>query len=216
MGQFLAFGVPFYDQIKEQWYLFEEGCFGDLSKQIVEFQFSHNPATKAGDTTNALKLCQNGRFCFDLEKAENGRGPLIASLCASGAASAISIGATFIRSHEEQVGDERVIVITEAKLNEISQVDDGMAGDNAFAFVVDTSEIEELVDGVHSEVYDVHHTLHKLSRGVKALKERVREREQRANYEFTSGYHREWQAEGLEWLRIRAVRRATERSIYAT
>lgn len=202
MGQFAAFGVPFYDQIKEQWYLLENDCFGDLSKQIVEFQFAHNPATKAGDTTNALELYQDGRFWFDLDKAENGRGPLIATLCASGAASSISIGATLMETRVENVDGEKVIVVTKAKLNEISQVSDGMAGDNAFAVVVDAENTQKPSDEIRSDVYDLHHRFHRL-----ALSKRTETEDSRCRPESKVRIH----VVSICSVAVRTVRRSCRR-----
>jgi hypothetical protein len=171
VGRILKFEVPFKNS--DIWWIYKDRCFGDLNKQIVNFQFAHNSATKAASTTDHLTILNDGRFELDLEAID--RGPFIASLAESGVAASISVGVDSIDHDWEYVGDEKVAVVRKARLVEISQLTEGAAGENAWCAVVDKDTFPELIDGVECEQFNLLHDLHKIAWKAKEIKRKVDE-----------------------------------------
>lgn len=82
----------------------------------------------------------------------------------------MSVGCDILAERTEQINGEAVRVITRARLSELTLCQAGAAGDNAFAYVVDTAFTPKPVAGLRSTTFKAAQLLHKLSRKVRSLK----------------------------------------------
>jgi hypothetical protein len=172
-GQFNAFNRPFI--YKDRIVILKPDCLGNVADHNVRFLTDHEPSTEAADTdSGALELMidsESGRFRLDLEKTA--RGCIIARMCEIGNRAAMSVGIDITEEHDEVISGYTVRVITGAILREISLVKDGVAGDDAWATLVDTTTTPKPVAGSRSPQFQLSHEHHKVNRTIRGIKSRI-------------------------------------------
>jgi Caudovirus prohead serine protease len=171
-GQSNAFGKAF--PYKNSLVLLKAGCFGNVDDYNVRFLIDHIDSTEVADNDGALELMvdEDGiQFRLDLEKTKLGN--VIARMCEVGSRSSISIGCDIHAEHDEIIDGQTVRVVTRALLKELTQCRAGAAGDDAFAMLVDTTVTPKPVAGSRSTMFNVGRDLHKISRKLAAIKERI-------------------------------------------
>lgn len=171
-GQFCAFDKPF--AYKESIVILKPGCFGDVGQYNVRFLTDHLASSEVADTDDALELMmdsESGRFRLDLEKTA--RGCIIARMCEVGSRAAMSVGCDIMEEHDEPIAGYKVRIVTRAILREISICKDGVAGDDAWATLVDTTVTPKPVAGSRSQQFQLSQERHKFNRTVRGIKSRI-------------------------------------------
>jgi phage head maturation protease len=172
-GQFNAFNRPFI--YKDRIVILKPDCLGNVADQNVRFLIDHLASSEVADTNDgSLELMidsDSGRFRLDLEKTA--RGCIIARMCDVGNRAAMSVGIDITEEHDEVISGYTVRVITSAILREISLVKDGVAGDDAWATLVDTTTTPKPVAGSRSPQFQLSHDQHKFNRTIRGIKSRI-------------------------------------------
>jgi prohead serine protease len=171
-GQFNAFNKPF--AYKDSIVILKPGWFGNVANNRVRFLIDHLASSEVADTDGALELMidsDSGRFRLDLEKTAG--GCVIARMCEVGNRAAMSVGCDIHEEHDEIIAGYKVRVVTRALLSEISICKDGVAGDDAFATLVDTTVTPKPVAGSRSPQFQLSHDQHKFNRTIRGIKSRI-------------------------------------------
>lgn len=181
---------------------FVPGCF-TRDMGVVAFEVDHNDGTRLATTDDALAIIDDDtslRFHLDLGKA-NGGGMIMRMVDADNRA-AMSIGCKIIDEAEKVIAGHKVRFISRARLEELSLVKAGAAGD-AFAVLVNSTVTPKPVAGQYSATFNAAHLLHK----VKAARPFAREPVQRSY--VTADELNRWQTEETERLQeyARSMRR---------
>jgi HK97 family phage prohead protease len=168
-GQVLRFNIPF--AYKDGIVMFEPDAFGDVEDHCVAFCIDHELETAVASTDNGLQLIVDDdgiQFRLDLEQAANGY--VVARLCEIGNREAMSVGCDLLEERTKNIAGHDVRVVSRARLREISLVKNGAAGENAFAFLVDTTVTPKPVAGSRSKKFQDYNALYKVSRKVREIK----------------------------------------------
>jgi HK97 family phage prohead protease len=168
-GQAIRFNVPV--PYNGTLIMFEPDAFGDIERHTVAFCIDHLETTEVASTDNGLSLIVDDdaiQFRLDLEQATNGY--VVAHLCEIGNREATSIGFEILDERTKTIAGHSVRIISRAKLREISICKNGAAGDNAFAYLVDTTVTPKPVAGARSKKFETYNAMYKLSRKVREIK----------------------------------------------
>jgi HK97 family phage prohead protease len=168
-GQVIRFNIPF--EYKDSLVMFEPDAFGDVEDHCVSFCIDHELETAVASTDHGLQLIVDDdaiQFRLDLERAANGY--VVARLCEIGNREAMSVCCDILEERTKTIAGYDVRVVNRARLREISLCNNGAAGDNAFAFLVDTTITPKPVAGSRSKKFQDYNALYKVSRKVRAIK----------------------------------------------
>jgi HK97 family phage prohead protease len=168
-GQAFKFNTPI--PYKDSVIMFLPDTFGDVEDHVVAFCLDHELDTEVASTNDGLQLIVDDdaiRFRLNLERAK--RGDVLARLCEIGNREAISIGFNILDEHTKTIAGHDVRIVTSARLVEISLLKAGAAGDNAFAFLVDTTVTPKPVAGARSTMFNLGQKLFSVSRKVRNMK----------------------------------------------
>jgi phage head maturation protease len=168
-GQFIKFNVivPYQDTL----ILFEPDAFGDVDQHTVAFRVDHESSFDVATTDNGLSLVIDDdaiQFRLDLEQSVNGY--VIAHMCEIGNRETMSIGFEILDERNKTIDGHSVRVISRARLIEGSLVNNGAAGVNAFAYLVDTTVTPKPVAGARSKKFQTYNAIYKLSSKLRAIK----------------------------------------------
>jgi HK97 family phage prohead protease len=168
-GQIIRFNIPF--PYKDGIVMFEPDAFGDVEDHRVAFCIDHELETEVASTDDGLLLVVDDdgiQFRLDLERAA--RGYVLGHLCEVGNREAMSVGCDLLEETTKTIAGHDVRVVSRARLREISLCNNGAAGDNAFAFIVDTTITPKPAAGLRSKKFHDYNALYKVSRKVREIK----------------------------------------------
>ncbi len=168
-GQIVKFDTPFW--YKNGLIMIEPDAFGDVDDYPVSFCIDHELETAVASTDDGLTLIVDDdgvQFRLDLEQAK--RGYVTARLCEIGNREAMSLGCDILEECTKTIAGHDVRVVSRARLREISLVKNGAAGENAFAFLVDTTVTPKPVAGSRSKRFHDYNAIYKVSRKVREVK----------------------------------------------
>jgi hypothetical protein len=159
-GQIVKFDTPFW--YKNGLIMIEPDAFGDVEDYPVSFCIDHELETAVASTDDGLTLIVDDdgvQFRLDLEQAKR-----------VGDREAMSLGCDILEECTKNIAGHDVRVVSRARLREVSVCRNGAAGDNAFAFLVDTTVTPKPVAGSRSKKFRDYNAMYKVSRKVREVK----------------------------------------------